>query len=64
MSIDEKALNRIKELEIIYSNTYGKDVDYGIIPAGATQNRIVECLKLMISDNLSLVVAYSKLYNS
>lgn len=63
MSINEKALYEIKKLELEYEKTYGKKVDYTTVPFGLSQEKMVECLKLMISDNLSLVVAFSILYN-
>ena len=44
-----------------YKDTYNKEVDYTVIPRGITQEKLIKCLELMISDNLSLLVAYNKL---
>lgn len=62
MFIDDSALLKIEELSKRYRETWGKDVDYTIIPNGITQEKLVKCLELMIEDNLSLVVAYTKLF--
>lgn len=61
-NVNENVLNETKRLEEKYRETYGKEVDYSILPAGMTQEKLPKILELMISDNLSLSVAYSKLY--
>lgn len=53
----------IKDLNKKYKKIWGKDVDYKIIPFGITQEKLMECLKLMIETNDSLLVSYNKLYN-
>lgn len=59
--IDDTPLQRIEELNKKYKATYNKEVDYTVIPKGITQEKLIKCLELMISDNLSLLVAYNKL---
>lgn len=62
MQADEATLKEIEELSQKYEETWGKKVDYKIIHNGITQEKIVKCLELMIADNLSLAVAYTKLF--
>ena len=62
MSVEEDAVRRLEELSIKYKETYGKEIDYTIIPKGITQEKLVNVIKLMIDDNLSIVTAYHKLY--
>ena len=62
MLANDYTLKKIEELNIIYSQTWGKEVDYSIIPNGITQEKLVNCLELMIEENLSLLVAYNKLF--
>ena len=62
MQADKDTLNKIEELCQKYEETWGKKVEYKIIPNGITQEKFVKCLELMISDNLSLLVAYNKLF--
>lgn len=59
--IDDTPLQRIEELNKKYKATYNKEVDYTVIPKGITQEKLIKCLELMISDNLSLLAAYNKL---
>lgn len=60
--VNYQCLQEIENLEIIYENTYGKKIDFSIIPTGITQKKLVKCIKLMIDDNLSLICAYDKLF--
>ena len=62
MQADAATLKKIEELCKKYKETWGKEVDDKIIPKGITQEKFVKCLELMIEDNLSLVVAYAKLF--
>lgn len=64
MFIDDSAIEKVEELSKVYEFTWGKKVDYTIIPKGITQEKMVKCLELMIESNLSLLVAYNKLYGS
>ena len=61
LTIDDTPLQRIEELNKKYKDTYNKEVDYTVIPKGITQEKLIKCLELMLSDNLSLLVAYNKL---
>ena len=62
MQANENTLKKIEELNKRYIDTWGKEVNYTIIPKGITQEKLVKCLELMIENNLSLVVAYTKLF--
>ena len=62
MQADKNTLQKIEELSKKYKETWGKEIDYSIMPIGITQEKFVKCLELMIDDNLSLVVAYTKLF--
>ncbi len=62
MQADEFVLKRIEELSKKYQETWGKEVDYTIVPQEITQERLTKCLELMIKDNLSLMIAYNKLF--
>ncbi len=61
--IDDSAVKRVNKLCEKYKETYGKEVDYTIIPRGITLEKMEKCLELMINENLSLVVVYTKLYS-
>ena len=60
--IDDSAVERVDKLCKKYKEIYGKEVDYTIIPRGITQEKLEKCVELMIKDNISLVVAYEKIY--
>lgn len=60
IQIDDSLLNTIEQLNKEYKEIYGKEVDYTVIPKGITQEILVDCLQLMISNNLSLIVAYTR----
>ena len=60
--IDDSAIERVNELCKKYQETYGKEIDFTIIPKGLSQEKLEKCIDLMIADNLSLIVAYEKLY--
>ena len=62
MQADGNTLKRIEELNKKYEETWGKEVDYHILPRGISQEKLVKCLELMIEDNLSLLVAYNKIF--
>ena len=62
MSVNKYTLSKIKELNEKYKETWGKEVDYTIIPKGITQEKLVEWLELMTSENISLIVAYNKIF--
>ena len=56
--LNESLMNYVKK----YQETYGKEIDFTIIPKGLTQEKLGKCIELMIDDNISLIVAYEKLY--
>lgn len=60
--IDDSVVDRVNELCKKYQETYGKEIDFTIIPKGITQEKLEKCIRLMIDDNISLVVAYDRLY--
>lgn len=60
IKIDDSLLYTIEQLNKEYKEIYGKEVDYTVIPKGITQEILVNCLQLMISNNLSLIVAYTR----
>ena len=60
--IDDSAVDRVNELCKKYQETYGKEIDFTIIPQGITQEKLEKCIRLMIDDNISLVIAYDRLY--
>lgn len=61
--LDDFAVSKkVEELNKKYLETWGKEVDYTIIPKGITQEKLVKCLALMIETNDSLPVAYYKLF--
>lgn len=62
MQADKNTLKKIDELSKRYKETWGKEVDCSILPKGISQEKLAKCLELMIEDNLSLLVAYKKLF--
>lgn len=62
--IDDSAIDKVNELCKVYEQTWGKKVDFKIIPPMITQEQLVEVVSLMIQTNDSLLVAWNKLYNN
>ena len=62
MVIDDSAIERVRKLSRKYKETWGQEVDCSVIPREMTQEKLVKCLELMINDNVSLLVAYHKLF--
>ena len=60
--IDDSTLDIVEELNKKYKEVWQKEVDYTVVPRGLTQEKLVLCLKLMIEENLSLLMAYNKLF--
>ena len=60
--IDDSAVDRVNELCKKYQETYWKEIDFTIIPKSITQEKLKKCIRLMIDDNVSLVIAYDRLY--
>lgn len=44
------------------SGSVWEKIDFSIIPKGLTQEKLEKCIELMLDDNMSLVVAYEKLF--
>ena len=65
MLIDDSALEKIEELSKLYKETWGREIDLSLRQnlKGMTQQKMVKCIELMIEDNISLIVAYAKLFN-
>ena len=65
MLIDDSALEKIEELSKLYKETWGREIDLSLWQnlKGMTQQKMVKCIELMIEDNISLIVAYAKLFN-
>ena len=65
MLIDDSALEKIEELSKLYMETWGREIDLSLWQnlKGMTQQKMVKCIELMIEDNISLIVAYAKLFN-
>ena len=65
MLIDDSALEKIEELSKLYKETWEREIDLSLWPnlKGMTQQKMVKCIELMIEDNISLIVAYAKLFN-
>lgn len=59
--INKEALDRIKMLENKYMETWGKSVDYTIIPKGITQEKMVEILERIVNTGESVLVGYEKI---
>lgn len=62
--IDDSAIDKVNELCKVYEKTWGKKVDFKIMPPMITQEQLVEVVSLMIQTNDSLLVAWNKLYNN
>ena len=60
--IDDSAVERVDKLCKEYKEIYGKEVDFTVVPKRLTQEKLEKCVELMIKDNLSLIVAYEKIY--
>lgn len=59
--IDDSGLEIIEELLVKYQQTYGKEADVTLVPHNISQQKVIRCLNLMISDNLSFPVAFGRL---
>lgn len=46
MQVDELVSKRIEELSRKYQETWGREVDYTIVPQGITQERLTKCWTL------------------
>ena len=59
--VDKTLVAKIEELEKEYERLYGKKPVITEHTLGLTQRKMIEILELMISDNISFVVAYGKI---
>ena len=64
INIDDSTLEKIEELSKLYKETWGKEIDLSLWTnlKGMTQQKMIKCIELMIEDNVSLVVAYKRLF--
>ena len=64
INIDDSTLEKIEELSKLYKETWGKEIDLSLWAnlKGMTQQKMIKCIELMIEDNVSLIVAYTKLF--
>ena len=64
INIDDSTLEKIEELKKQYKEAWGKEIDLSLWPnlKGITQQKMAKCIELMIEDNISLVVAYKRLF--
>ncbi len=62
--INDSVFKKIEILEKEYEKTWGKKVNYTIIPKGMTQEKLVKVLELMVETGDSILVAYSKYKNT
>lgn len=58
--INKEALDKIQVLGKEYERTWGKKVDYTILPKGISQEKLVGVLEIMTDTGDSLLVAYNK----
>lgn len=59
--VDKTLVAKIEDLEKEYERLYGKKPVITNQPLGLNQRKMIEILELMISDNISFVVAYGKI---
>jgi len=59
--VNKEALDRIKLLEQKYAENWGRDIDYTIIPAGITQEKLVQILEIIADTGESIAAGYSKI---
>ena len=62
--VNEEAIDKIEKLSIIYEKTWGLPVDYTILPAGLTQEKLVAVLKRIVDTGESVLVGYSKIFQN
>ena len=61
--VNREALEKIEILERKYLETWGRDVDHTVIPAGMTQEKMAEVLERIIDTGESILVGYQKIKN-
>ena len=60
--VNEEALEEIEKLSNIYEKTWGVPVDYTILPAGLTQEKLVVVLKRIVDTGESVLVGYAETF--
>lgn len=58
--VNWEAIQKIQKLEKEYERTWGKKVDYSVVPIGIDQEKLVYALENRIKNNDSLLVAYNR----
>ena len=59
--VNEVAMRKIEMLERQYKNSWGKEVDYTILPQGMTEETLALTLERIVETNESILVGYNKI---
>ena len=59
--VNKEALEKIRHLDKMYRERWGCNVDYSIIPAGLSQEKMVNVLERIVVTGESILVGYSRL---
>ena len=62
MNIDDSAIDEVQRLNCKYKETWGTKINLSVMPREITQEKLAECIELMIQKNVSLLVAYNILF--
>ena len=60
--VNEEALEEIKKLSCVYEKNWDIPVDYTILPAELSQEKLVVVLKRIVDTGESVLVGYSKMF--
>ena len=60
--VNEEALEEIEKLSILYEKNWGVPIDYMILPAGLTQEKLLVVLKRIVETGESVLVGYDKVF--
>lgn len=60
--INEEAMKELEELNRLYEENWGREVDYTIVPRGMTQEMLVMILSRIVDTGESVLVGYEKIY--
>ena len=60
--INEEALKKIEQLEQTYENNWGRKVDYTVLPAGLSQEKLVLVLERIVDTGESVLVGWNKIF--